>query len=312
MKKTKIVIAGIGGVGGYFGGLLARRYYDDNNIEINFVARGQHLKEIQNKGLKVIKGENQFTAKPNISTDKPIEIGTADLIIICTKSYDLVNVLQQLRPCINDSTIILPLLNGVDNKEKIKYSYPTNIVLAGCVYIVSHLKQCGVVENTGNIQTLYFGLDNYISDKLLEVEKLFKEANIEVTLSQDISKIIWEKYIFLSPIATVTTYYDKSIGEIISNMETLETTKSLIEEVIRLTKAKNINISEDITEKTLNKFKSLPFETTSSMHNDFKSGKLNTELNTLAGYVISESKKHNIATPTYLKLYAVLEKKSGI
>lgn len=38
--KTKIIIAGIGGVGGYFGGLLAKHFYGKENVEINFFARG--------------------------------------------------------------------------------------------------------------------------------------------------------------------------------------------------------------------------------------------------------------------------------
>jgi len=54
---------------------------------------------------------------------------------------------------------------------------------------------------------------------------------------------------------------------------------------------------------TLNKFKSLPFETTSSMHHDFKNKKSNTELQTLTGFVITESNTHSIATPTYIELY---------
>ena len=312
MKKTKIIIAGIGGVGGYFGGQLARHFYNDENVEINFFARGRHLEEIQKNGLKVVKGEIEYTAKPNIATDNPIEIGTADLIIVCTKSYDLEKVIQQLRPCITDDTIILPLLNGIDSKEKIKFIYPNNIVLDGCVYIVSRLKQAGVIENIGNIQTLYFGLDNYINDNLVGFEKLFKEAGIEATLSQNISTIIWEKFIFLSPIATATSYYDKCIGEIISNIEAFETTKSLIEEVKNIAIAKSIKISEDITEKTLRKFQSLTFETTSSMQNDFRNKKPSNELQTLTGYVLTEGKAYNITTPTYLKLNAELEKKSGI
>lgn len=312
MTKTKILIAGIGGVGGYFGGLLAKRYYGDENIEINFLARGQHLREIQVNGLKVLKGENQFIAKPNIATDNPDEIGIADLIIVSTKSYDLENVLQQLVPCINDRTIILPLLNGVDSKERIKDKYPHNLVLDGCVYIVSRLVQAGVIDNMGNIQTLYFGPDRDVSDRLPELEGLFREAGIEATLSQDISKIIWEKFIFLSPIATATSYYNQCIGEIISNNELLETTKSLMQEVILLAKVKGIQISEDITERTLNKFKALPFETTSSMHIDYKNEKSNTELQTLTGYVLRESKKHNMPAPAYSKLYAELERRSGI
>lgn len=311
MTKMKIIIAGIGGVGGYFGGLLAKRYSGDENVQISFVARGQHLKEIQENGLKIIKGEHEFVAKPSISTDNPNDIGIADLIIICTKSYDLENIVHLLRPCISDSTIILPLLNGVESKHIIQTNFPNNKVLDGCVYIVSRLKQAGIVENMGNIQSLYFGLDNYVSDSLYEIESIFKEANIDATLSQSISKIIWEKFIFLSPIATATSYYDKSIGEIISNDATLETTKSLIEEVIQLAAAKNIAISKDITEITLHKYKSLPYETTSSMHNDFKSKKSRTELQTLTGYVIREGKKYHIPTTTYAKLNEHLGRYTG-
>ncbi len=85
---------------------------------------------------------------------------------------------------------------------------------------------------------------------------------------------------------------------------------ALLEEVIQVAKAKNVLISEDILEKTLNKWMALPFETTSSMHADFKNKKPNNELLSLTGYVIKEGRKYNIETPTYLMAYAELEKKS--
>ena len=106
--KTKIIIVGIGGVGGYFGGLLAKHFYGRKDVEINFVARGGHLKEIQKNGLKVLKGDREFIAKPTLATDHPAEIGIANFIIITTKSYDLELIIKQLRPCINPDTIILP------------------------------------------------------------------------------------------------------------------------------------------------------------------------------------------------------------
>jgi 2-dehydropantoate 2-reductase len=123
--KTKIIIAGIGGVGGYFGGSLANYYAKDEHIEINFLARGSHLKEIQKNCLKIIKGKDEFTAKPTIASDNPSEIGIADFILICSKSYDIVAITLQLQPCIDQNTVILPLLNGVDNQQKIKASILT-------------------------------------------------------------------------------------------------------------------------------------------------------------------------------------------
>lgn len=310
MTKTKIIIAGVGGVGGYFGGLLANHFYRNKNVEINFFARGANLREIRKNGLKVRKGKSEFIAKPTLATDNPTEIGTADFIIIATKSYDLETIVQQIRPCVNQDTIILPLLNGVDSKERIKQILPDNIVLDGCVYIVSRLKEVGVIENSGNIQTLYFGLDNFVNERLILLENLFKEANIEASLSKNISTIIWEKFIFISPTATATSYYDNCIGELIADKEKLETTGSLIEEVKQIAKVKQIYVSDDITEKTLNKLKVLPFATTSSMHSDFQMNKQTNELESLTRYVIHEGRKYNLATPQYIKMYAELKKKS--
>lgn len=311
MLKTKITIAGIGGVGGYFGGLLANQYFKSDEVEICFFARGQNLNEIKKNGLKVIKGKSEIICKPKIATDNPTEIGIADLIILSTKSYDIEIVVQQLKPCIDDNTIILPLLNGVDSKEKIQKILPNNTILDGCVYIVSRLKQSGTIENIGNIQTLYFGIDGFSNQKLKYYENIFKNANIEATLSQNISSIIWEKYIFISPTATATTYFDKSIGEIISDKH-IETVTELITEIKQIANAKNILISEDIVEKTINKLKSLPFDTTSSMHTDFKNKNNSNELESLTNYVIEQGKKYNIKTPTYIKTYNELKKKSGI
>lgn len=39
MNKTKIAISGIGAVGGYYGGLLAARYKDSEDIDIYFISR---------------------------------------------------------------------------------------------------------------------------------------------------------------------------------------------------------------------------------------------------------------------------------
>jgi 2-dehydropantoate 2-reductase len=311
MIKTKLVIAGIGGVGGYFGGLLAKHFYNSEKAEIYFVARGEHLKKVQTAGLKVIKGTDTFVAKPKLATDNPQDIGIADVIIICTKSYDLEATVKQLIPCINKETIILPLLNGVDSRERIKKMLPGNMVLDGCVYIVSRLKQAGVIENQGTIQKLYFGLDGVTNEKLEQLENLFREATIEASASQYISTIIWEKFIFISPTATATSYFDNSIGEILADAEKLNLLKALIEEIKEVAHAKRIPFAEDITEKTLHRLKSLPFETTSSMHTDFLNHKPVTELQSLTGYVLEQGKKNKLSIPAYDKTYAKLKNKNN-
>lgn len=307
--KIKIIVAGLGGVGGYFGGLLAKQYFEDENVEIKFLVRGNHLKEIIDKGLKVIQGENEFTARPILATEHVTELGKADYIFVATKSHDLEYLIQQLQACLKRDTIIVPLLNGINIKTRIKKILPHHLVLDACVYIVSRLKTAGVIENTGNIQRLYFGLDNYTNDRLQALEKLLKTAHIEASLSTNISKIIWEKFIFISPTATATSYFDKCIGEILSDPEMLSTLMALIEEVKNVAIAKQVFVAEDINDQILNKLKALPFHTTSSMHSDFQKNRTENELESLTGIVLMEGHKHAIHTPNYFRIYRELRKR---
>jgi 2-dehydropantoate 2-reductase len=307
MQKTKIVIAGIGGVGGYFGGLLANYYEHNPTVEINFIARGKHLQEIQKNGLVTLKGIDRIIAKPTISTDNATEIGIVDFIIICTKSYDLKNIINELKPCINNDTVIIPLLNGVNNKEIIKGIVPDNLVLDGCAYIIARLKEPGVIENIGNVQQLYFGLDHYENEKLRLLERLLQTAGIEANYSTSISTIIWEKFIFLSATATSTSFFNKSMGELVSSTEYSNKLLDMIEEVKQLANAKGIAVSATITDEIIRRLKSLPPTTTTSMHADFLQNKPHTELESLTGFVINEARNYNIPTPTYELMYKQLK-----
>jgi 2-dehydropantoate 2-reductase len=305
---TKIVIAGIGGVGGYFGGLLAKHFAGSASVQIHFLARGRHLAAIQQQGLTVIKGATQFIAKPASATDDAATIGVADFILICTKGYDLEATIEQLKPCIGRSTVIIPLLNGVDARQRICSLVPGNMVLDGCVYLVARLTAPGRIENTGNIQQLYFGLDGCTDERLVLLESILTSAGIEATLSKNISAVIWEKFIFIAPVATATSYFDTNSSSLADDGEKLAVVTALINEATLLARAKGIAVNNDILAITLKKISSLAPGTTSSMHADFKSGRGKTELQSLTGYVAGEAKKYGLVTPVFDKLFTALSK----
>ena len=303
-SKIKIVVAGIGGVGGYFGGLLARAYAGNDNIEVYFLARGKHLSAIQQNGLTVIKGNINFTATPLLATDDVNTIGEADFMIISTKNYDLAEILEQISPCVTTKTVILPLLNGVEAVEKIRTKFPQNLVPAGCAYIVSAIKKPGVIENMGNRQEIYFGLDNETDDRLKMLEDLLKSAGIEACLSDEISKLIWEKFIFLSCIATATSNLNKTVGELLQDHKTYLI--NLIKEATAIAKAKKIDVDDNTEQKAMAHYAALPFTATSSMQRDFDDQKPQTELSSITGYIVKLGKQLNIATPNFKEAYHAL------
>ncbi|QIL39593.1 2-dehydropantoate 2-reductase [Pedobacter sp. HDW13] len=303
-KKVKIVIVGIGGVGGYFGGLLAKKYAGKGAVEIVFVARGEHLSAIKANGLKVIRGNEAFIASPDLATDHFDETGIADYIIICTKSYGLNQTLDSLKPCIGPQTVLLPLLNGVDAYDIINRRFPENTVLKGCAFIISRLKSAGVIENSGAIQKISFGLDGPLTSEVLLLNDICRDAGIEVNCTDKISTAVWEKFIFISPTATVTSFYNKTIGEVLLHHS--HEVKLLIAEIKSLALVKGISLGDDIMERTFNTMKSMKYEATSSMHRDYLGQKPETEVESLTGYIVHEAAKYGLETPIYTHFYAGL------
>ena len=308
MSKIKILIAGIGGIGGYFGGLLAKEYYARNEIDIFFLARGKNLTEIQKSGLRINENGIESIIKPNLISDKASDFGIVDYILLCTKTYDLSEILIQLLPSINDNTVIIPLQNGVDSKDKISMQLPNNLITKGCVYLVSRLEEPGLIVKRGSIHSLFFGIDNGENEKLQILQNALQNSNIKSDLSKDINKITWEKFIFLSSIATATTCFNSEIGAILNNKEKQNSLVCLISEVTHLAISKSINVDKNQVEIVLAKLKSLPYDATTSMHSDFRNKKSKTELESLTGYVVAEGKKNSINIEIFSKMYNAITK----
>ncbi len=304
----KIVVLGVGGIGGYYGGLLAKYYAGSDDVEIYFIARSENELAIREHGLHVESTKGNFITHPKLITSNAAEIGIADLLIICTKSYGLEEALRRNLACINNETVILPLLNGVNSRERIKAIVPENEVWEGCVYAVSRLVKPGFIKETGIMAMLCFGAANGNRYKLTQVEKLLKKAGIDAELSENIHSAIWKKFIFISSVSTLLTCLDTTIGEILVNPEAKKTLLELLHELKTVAEAKRIPLPEDIIEEAITTMSALPYDTTSSMYNDYQHGK-NTEVESLTGYVVREASNLHIPVPQFERLYKQLLKK---
>jgi 2-dehydropantoate 2-reductase len=300
-RPVKITILGTGAVGGYFGGLLARRYHNNDEVQISFLTRPATEKIIREQGLKLILSEEELIVNPDLVTSDPANIDKIDLLICSVKSYDLEESLKPLATCLSKDTVILPLLNGIDAAPRIKRMFPDTEVWQGCVYIVSRLIERGVVKEFGSGHSFFFGSSNATKDKLEDYLRIFKEAGINAILSEDIEHDVWEKFIFISSLASLTSYLDKPLGAILENQEYLETLKELMRELLKIAAAKGINFPKDIIETRVAKMKKLDYGTTSSMHSDLKKGG-RTEYRSLTEYVVKLGNELNIDTPVYDKI----------
>jgi 2-dehydropantoate 2-reductase len=303
----KTAIVGIGGVGGYYGGLLAKHYAADKNVEIIFIARGNHLEQIKKNGLKLITVKETLIVRPDLATDNSSGCGVFDCVIFCVKAYDLEDSAELLSPSIGENTLVISLLNGVDNADKLRGILNKGKILNGCVYIGAHIVRPGVVQQEGALNKLFFGNE---SDKQIDgkkIEAFFGKANIDAQYRTDINDIVWEKYVLISAFASATTYLKKPIRGVLDSKDGRELLEKLLTEVFGVAKAKKIVLPENIREQIIAKVSTFPATTKTSMQMDFEKGS-RAELETFTGYIVREADKYGLPVPTYEKIYTVLKK----
>lgn len=305
-QPYRIAILGIGGVGGFLGAKLAAAYSSSADKEIIFIARGSHAQAIREQGLQLSTASGTITAHPHRVAAVTDPIGPVDLLLCCTKAYDLEESIRALSASITADTLVLPLLNGVDSTERLQALLPQAKVLQGCIYIVSKITGPGMVQQRGDVCNLHFGGDPSLAADMTRLAELLKDAGIHAIQETNIRERLWSKFAFISPIATYTSAHNISIGRILESEADATALKQLAQELLQLATVLEIPLPADTIEKNFQVMQQLPYEATSSMHADFAAHKA-TELETLTGYVIRQAAAHGIALAAYTEVYDLLK-----
>jgi 2-dehydropantoate 2-reductase len=276
-----------------------------------FVARGEHLAAIKKEGLKLTTPNEEFTAVPNVATDNTDGLGTFDLVLFSVKSYGLEKAAEQIKKNVGSRTAIIPLLNGVDITEKIKAILPQADVLGGLVYIGSSIVGPGAVRQAGGSGQLIFGpKDRSKAEKYRPVEKLLRDAGIKADLVEDIDLALWTKYIFISSMAGLTSYFGKTFGEILESKEDKQFLEGVLKEIEAVARAKKVAFPADVVKQTMDKIAAFPHGTKTSMQRDFEKSS-QTELEVITGYILDTGKQLGVPTPLTEKIYRELAKRGG-
>lgn len=297
----KIVIYGTGGVGGYFGARLAQAGND-----VTFIARGQHLEAIQQKGLQLKSAKGNYLVYPAKATSNISEVKDIALVLICVKTWQLQEVAVKLRSVLNEKTMVISLLNGVDNAEVLSKAIPKNNILGGLCKVVSKLEDCGVIHHVSYEPTIVFGeLNNIKTDRALLLEQTFLKAEITTKLADDIQKEIWTKFLFITTISAIGALTRATVGEMISSSEIKEIMRKTAEEILAIAKAKTINLPANIIDKQFQLIESQPYNTTASLQRDIMEGKP-SELEAQNGTIVQMGKDLGIPTPVNSFIYNCL------
>lgn len=296
----KVAIIGTGGVGGYFGGKIAKAGFD-----VTFLARGKQLEALQNNGLTVKSILGDFHVDSVQATDSISSIGKCDLVILCSKAWQLKEVVIDLKSILKDDSVILPLQNGVVAADELETVINKNNIIGGLCRIFSQIELPGVISHFGINPIIIFGeIDNSKSDRILRIKEMFDKSGIDSRISDNIIAELWKKFIGIC-VSGLLAVAKSTYGEIRELPETRQMMIDLMNEVYSLSQKIGIQIESDFVDKSVLAIDKFPYETTSSLTRDVWEGKP-SEIEYQNGTVIRLAEKYNVDVPINRFVYSCI------
>jgi 2-dehydropantoate 2-reductase len=293
LTDVRVAVIGAGGVGGYYGALLARAGH-----EVRLLARGAHLAAIRERGLTVRTPDETFTASVEASDDSAQLDG--ELAIVAVKNYSLDDVTDAVSVAARRGAAVLPLLNGVEVIDRLEAAgVPHGQIVGGLTYLSAFRVAPGVIQRHSPFQRVTAGeLDGRRSDRIQQIAAAFAGAGVEMTVSDAIQIDLWRKFMFLAAMSATCGLARRPIGAIRASPMGRRMLVRAVSEIAAVARASGIEISSDDEERTLGLLDAVPAGMKPSFLVDLEQGN-RTELDALSGSVSRLGERLGVSTPVH-------------
>lgn len=217
----KICIYGAGAIGGFMAVGLAQ-----SGAEVSLIARGPHLRAIQENGLTVRGKDGERNAKLRATSD-PAELGPQDYVIVALKAHQAWEVAEAMKPLLGPDTAVVTAQNGipwwyfygfegqfanlqlqsVDPDGRQWRTIGPERAIACTVYPATEITEPGVIKH---IYGDRFGLGEptgQITERLTRLAEAFEKGGLKPKIDPKIRDDIWLKLwgnLCFNPISALT------------------------------------------------------------------------------------------------------------
>jgi 2-dehydropantoate 2-reductase len=289
---VKIGIAGAGGIGSYYAGLLARA---GNTVRL--VARGDHLAAIEARGLEVRTPSETFIARPQASADAT-HLAGCDYVVVAVKGYSLGEVAPSLRAAAESGAVIVPLLNGIDVADRLAALGVPGAAIVGGLVAASLVRSApGVVERRSPFDRIVLGeLDRVPRDRTPRFVDALVAAGVSAQVSDDIRLDLWRKFAFIVPMTVACGMARQPVGAVLSTEEGRARIAGALHEIVEVSRAVGAHLDDGEEERIRTDLFALPAAMRPSFLQDLERGGP-TEVDLLAGTVSRLGHESGVATP---------------
>ncbi|MCS0787771.1 ketopantoate reductase family protein [Cytobacillus firmus] len=298
----RILVVGAGAIGGYFGGRLLEKGED-----VTFLVREKRKHQLEKYGLlaESVHGDMTFPEPKTVQAGEKAD--AFDVILLSTKAYHLEGAIKDIRPFTDDSTLILPLLNGIAHMDQLIAAFGAANVLGGLCFIETTLGENGKVIQTSPVHDFVFGeRSGEKTERILKLQEAFSGTKANFRLSENIEQEMWHKYLFISTLSGVTSLFRSPIGPIRDQSFGLNAVKIVLKEASAIMRGLDAPLADGIEDAQVQKIKEMGYEMKSSLQRDMEKQQA-IEADHFFGYLLKKAELLDLDAPVIGAIYANLK-----
>lgn len=297
-RSPRVAVLGVGGIGGYYAGLLARAGHD-----VFALARGANLIALRERGVVVRTPDEEWDSTITASDDSADlseSFEADDLVLVTTKSYSLDEIAPDVKRFAERGALVVPLLNGVEAADRlIELGVPRQQMIGGVTYISAVRTEPGVFERRSAFERVIVGeLPKGVSARTQKIATVIAEAGAEAAASEDITLALWQKFVFLASIAAACGLTRQPIGPVRDTPLGARFIERAVREAVSVGRARGVALPKDEEARVLKQINSLPAATQPSLLLDLQAGS-RTEVDVLSGAIARFAEDVGVETPIH-------------
>lgn len=297
----RILVYGAGGVGAFFGALLARAGRD-----VHFVARGAHLEALRSRGLRIKSNLIGDVEVPRVSVyPRAADSGRADLVLVCVKTQQTEAILDDLATAVDEDTVVVPLQNGVESDEQLAARFGRRRVLPAAVYVGATLEEPGVVSHAAPARISIGSREGFDEQRLAAIHETLAATGQVVQVSPDIQRERWRKLMWNASFNTVSAVTLRTPAELLAMPETRALITTIMTEVVGVARAQGIDLQGSDVDEHIAWTERASGMRTSTMVDRERGRPM--EADALIGVIVRKGRDAGVPAPASAALYALMK-----
>jgi 2-dehydropantoate 2-reductase len=185
----KIAVVGTGAMGSVYAGLFAAAGHEVWAID----RWREHVEAMRSKGLRVEGASGDRTVKVHATTD-PREAGPCDFVVLATKAMHVATAASSIGVLLKKDTPVLSIQNGLGGPDTAANILGKERVMVGVVGgFGASMRAPGHAHHNGMELVRLGEFGGPITDRLKQVEDVWRGAGFRVKVFDDIDQLVWEK-----------------------------------------------------------------------------------------------------------------------